>query len=88
MQLGKQVRRIKPDRQARLRAYLALYGIAVSDVARHMGLTKSTASKILAGDSAPSHRVEQLVELGIPRRLLPAPEDKKRGPKPRGDQAA
>lgn len=86
MQLGKQVRRIQPDRQARLRAYLALYGIAVSGGAAHGadqvhgledpgGRQRAEPSRGAAGGAGHS---------------APAPpgEDKKRGPKPRGDQAA
>ena len=77
-----------PNRQRRLRSYLVLFGIEGQELAKALGVTPTTMSRLLLAETAPSERVEQLAALGIPRQLLPAPEDKKRGPKPRGDQAA
>jgi len=78
----------KPNRQARLNAWFTLFGIEKRDVARAMDVSPQMVSAIISGSCAPGHRIEQLIALGVPRRLLPEPSDGKPGPKSKIESAA
>ena len=75
----------KPNRQARLNAWFVLHGVEKRKVARAIDVTPQMLSAIIAGNCAPKHRIEALVALGVPRRLLPEPSDGRPGPKPRSE---
>ena len=75
----------KPDRQARLRAWLILHGIEQKEIAGRLGVGTGMVSMILGGQRITPERVEQLVAMGIPRRLLPDPEARRAE---KGNQAA
>lgn len=69
-------------RQAVLRAWLAYHNVSNRELAKAMHVSTSMVSRILSGDRAPRERIEQLAELGIPRRLLPQ-ENTRRPGRPR-----
>lgn len=48
-----------------------------------MGISRARVHGLLRAERAPCKRVEQLAALGLPRDLLPVPEDLRPGPKPR-----
>lgn len=75
----------KPDRQARLNAWFALFGLEKRVVARAIGVSPQMLTAIIAGDCAPRHRIDALVALGVPRKFLPEPYDGKPGRKIKPD---
>lgn len=71
-----------PTRQARLKAWLLLHNIEQKDLAEQMGVSQQLLSMTLTGTRATKERLEQLIDLGIPRNLLPELQEKKKtGPK-------
>lgn len=72
----------KPNRQARLKAWMVMHGIEARALARVAGISPQMMSMIIAGDRAPRKRIERLVAAGVPRELLPEPTDGRTGPKP------
>ncbi|GAB6176899.1 hypothetical protein JCM16814_17900 [Desulfobaculum senezii] len=82
--LSESIQLHKPTRQARLRAWMIEHGVESRDLARAVGISPQMMSMITTGERAPKDRIERLVELGVPRDLLPPPyKGRKRGPKPR-----
>lgn len=73
--------RIEPTRQEALLIWLRRRGLQQRDIARRLGIGQNTVSRWLAADTIPSWRHRQLVSLGIPAELLPAPLDIAPGPK-------
>jgi len=71
----------KPNRQARLNAWCALYGVEKREIARAIDVSPQMVTAIFSGRVAPRHRIEALVALGVPRRLLPEPYEGKPGRK-------
>ncbi|MEG6549583.1 transcriptional regulator [Desulfocurvibacter africanus] len=63
-----------------------LYGIEKREVARTIGVTPQMLTSIIAGTCAPRHRIEALIALGVPRRLLPEPSDGRPGPKTKTEE--
>ncbi|AGW13421.1 helix-turn-helix domain-containing protein [Megalodesulfovibrio gigas] len=61
------------DRQQKLEAWLSYHRIYKNRLAVDLGVHPSMISRIIKGDRAPKERIQQLVELGIPEQLLPAP---------------
>ncbi len=72
----------KDPRQARLKAWLAYHGIGNRELAEKLGVHPSMITRICKGERAPAERIAQLVELGIPRTLLPEPNARKPGRPP------
>ena len=72
----------KPTRQARLKAWMAEYGIEARALANIAGVSPQMMSMIICGKRAPRRRIERLVAAGVPGDLLPEPSSGKRGPKP------
>lgn len=68
----------KPTRQARLKAWMATYGIEARGLARAAGVSPQMMSMIIAGRRAPRERIERLVQAGVPSDLLPEPSEGKR----------
>lgn len=60
-------------RFSRLKSWLALNGVSQKDLADSLGISASMVSKIIKGERAPRHRIEQLIAYGIPNDLLPEP---------------
>lgn len=75
--------RIEPTRQEALRLWLARQGIRQRDIAKRLGIGENTISRWLGANSIPTWRHRQLLSLGIPEALLPAPVDIAPGPKRR-----
>jgi ribosome-binding protein aMBF1 (putative translation factor) len=69
----------KGARQARLKAWLAYHGIGNRELAEKLEVHPSMITRICKGERAPAERIAQLVELGIPRTLLPEPNKRKPG---------
>jgi len=61
------------DRQHKLEAWLSYHRILKNRLAIELGVHPSMISRIIKGDRAPKERIQQLVALGIPEPLLPAP---------------
>lgn len=70
-------------RQECLYLYLRREKVSLAALARAMGISRARVHGLLRAERAPSKRVQQLVALGLPRDLLPVPEDLRPGPKPR-----
>lgn len=71
-----------PTRQAQLKAWLLLHNIEQKDLAKQMGVSQQLLSMTLTGTRTTKERLEQLVNLGIPRDLLPELRVKRKtGPK-------
>lgn len=79
--------RIEPTRQEALLIWIRRRGMQQRDIERRLGIGQNTVSRWLAADTIPSWRHRQLVSLGIPAELLPAPLDIAPGPK-RGKRLA
>mgnify|MGYP001557416748 CR=1 FL=1 len=62
-----------PDRVAALKAWLAYHGISNRRLAEELSVSDSMISRIISGQRAPSTRLNQLMELGVPVHLLPDP---------------
>ena len=75
--------RIEPTRQELLQLWRRRRGMLQGDIARSLGIGQNTVSRWLRADSIPTWRHRQLVGLGIPAELLPAPVDIAPGPKRR-----
>lgn len=69
----------KGVRQARLKAWLAYHGVGNRELAEKLGVHPSMITRIFKGERAPAERIAQLVELGIPKSLLPEPNGRKPG---------
>jgi transcriptional regulator with XRE-family HTH domain len=61
------------NRKNALRAWLAGQGISKVQLARYLGVSPSWVTRILGSDHAPMKRIQQLVDYGIPKELLPQP---------------
>lgn len=62
-----------PGRQRQLQSWLALHGMSKTYLAKSLGVHASMISRIISGERAPKERLRQLMDLGIPQELLPAP---------------
>lgn len=80
--LSESIQLCKPTRQARLKAWMVEHGIESRVLARAIGISPQMMSMITNGERAPKGRIESLIQLGVPRELLPTPSCSKRGPKP------
>lgn len=80
--------RIEPTRQEALLIWLRRRGLQQCDIARRLGIGQNTVSRWLNADTIPSWRHRQLLSLGIPEGLLPAPVDIAPGPKRRATRPA
>lgn len=69
------------NRQDMLLIWLRREGVNQADIARWLGVTETSVSRWLRAESIPVQRHGQLVELGIPAELLPAPVHVAPGPK-------
>lgn len=61
------------DRQTSLKAWLVYHGVPMHKLASAIGVHPSMVSRIIRGERAPAKRIQQLIALGIPEELLPAP---------------
>lgn len=73
--------RIEPTRQEALQLWLRRRGMKPGSIASALNTGKNTVSRWLRADTIPTWRHRQLVGLGIPAGLLPAPVDIPPGPK-------
>ena len=64
----------KLTRQEKLKIWLMTNGISQRWLANQLGITQQALSMILKGLRSPKKRINQLVELGVPRELLPEPK--------------
>lgn len=71
-----------PDRRQRLKAWMAEHGVRQKTLAEALGIHVSYIGKIVSGEYRPAYQVARLIELGIPRQLLPEPYAGKPGPRP------
>lgn len=58
-------------RQAHLAAWMAYHGLTRAEIARRIGISQQMVGQILSGKKIPQHRIDQLVNLGIPAEYLP-----------------
>jgi transcriptional regulator with XRE-family HTH domain len=65
--------RADTDRVDELQAYLAKNRVSKKELAKQLGVHPSMISRIISGERAPAKRLEHLIDLGIPRELLPEP---------------
>lgn len=75
-------------RQERLAIHLRRNNLTFAHIGRLLGCSRGSANRLCNAETAPTRRVEQLLELGIPADLLPTPLDIAPGPKPREHQPA
>lgn len=68
---------VPEHRVRRLRAWLAWNGMTYADLARCLGVSRQLICQIARANKAPAHRIQQLVELGVPREYLPEANAKK-----------
>lgn len=66
-------------RQASLKAWLAYHGIGNRQLARQLAVHPSMITRIFKGERRPPRRIRQLIEMGIPANLLPAPNTRRPG---------
>jgi transcriptional regulator with XRE-family HTH domain len=64
---------VNREREAGLKAWLARRGIGHRQLARQLGVHPSMITRIFKGERRPPKRIRQLIDLGIPADLLPAP---------------
>jgi hypothetical protein len=62
-----------PNRQAKLKAYLAVYGPTVRELARRLNVSPVRAHAICHSERVQKRTLEILLESGIPAELLPEP---------------
>jgi len=74
---------IEPTRQELLRLWLERNGKSFRGFGRRMGISGVSVARLCGGETMPTVRHCQLIELGVPSNLLPRPEDLKPGRKPR-----
>lgn len=74
---------IEPTRQELLRIWLGRKKTGFKQLGQKMGISGQAVSELCDGDTIPTRRHAQLVELGVPSELLPFPQDINPGPKPR-----
>lgn len=73
-------------RQGRIAGWLKLHGATVTDLAAHLDVTASHTSRLCNSDTVPTATLAKMQSFTapsgerIPRELLPAGQDKKRGP--------
>ena len=88
------IAKLSPDsvlqfsRVSKLHAWMRQGGVRFGKIGQSISCTEATARRLLTSDTAPSYRVHQLREAGIPEELLPAPLDIPPGPKPRNSAPA
>lgn len=70
-----------PTRQEMLFLWMSRHGFSYAKVGRLLGMSKGGAHLLLKKDTAPTHRVQSLLELGFPPVLLPEAKDFPPGPK-------
>lgn len=83
MQLVANVTQSPLTRQERLSLFLRRNSKSIAQIAIEMNISRSGLSKLLIADIASPERVNQLLEMGFPKDLLPEPVARKRGRKPR-----
>lgn len=77
MKQSKHVERKDLYRQADLARWLVLNGETVTSLARRCECSKATISKVSKGQSMSEARIKQLIDLGIPQKLLPKPQPRR-----------
>lgn len=82
MQLTKPVTREDLTRQERLLIWIRRQRMTQAAIASGIGVGKVAIGRLLFSERAPSWRVQQLREYGIPEDLLPRAEDISPGVKP------
>lgn len=79
----KELPQLDLTRQDMLLIWLKRQGKTQADIARALEVGKVSVSRWMRAETIPVRRHEQLVQLGIPENLLPAPLDITPGPKRR-----
>lgn len=77
----KEIPQLDLTRQDMLSIWLKRQGSTQADIARALDVGEITVSRWMRAESIPVRRHEQLLKLGIPAELLPAPLDITPGPK-------
>lgn len=72
-----------PTRQERLKLWLWSNNVPQAEIARQLGVTKSTVGKWVRAERLPTWRWKMLRDVGIPEELLPRAEDVPSGPRPK-----
>lgn len=75
MQLTKPITREDLTRQERLLIWISRQSKTQAAIANGIGVSKAAIGRLLFSERAPSWRVQQLREYGIPEDLLPRAED-------------
>lgn len=70
-------------RQERFKLWMWKTSFKQSELARRLGVSKSTVGYWIRAEHLPSWRVRQMREFGIPEELLPSAKDIPSGPKPK-----
>lgn len=70
-------------RQERLKLWMWKTSFNQAELARCLGVSKSTVGYWIRAERLPSWRVRQMREFGIPEDLLPFAKDIPSGPKPK-----
>ncbi len=78
---------IQPTRQEALRLHLVRVKLSFREIGRRINVSGSAIAKLCDQETMPVHRHAELMALGIPAELLPAPLNIKPGPKPRAVSA-
>lgn len=75
------------SRVEKLQVWMTRNGQTFRSLGREIDMSGSCLGRLLRGESMPSWRHRQLLDLGVPEALLPPALDIKPGPKPRAETA-
>lgn len=67
----------KVDRATALKTWLAYHGVEAKTLADRLGVHRGTVSRLISGERSSAVLIESLVEMGIPRDLLPVPSQQR-----------
>ncbi len=71
------------NRLSRFNTWKDGYDITFRAIGDVLGMSSQAAHNLLKADTMPTHHHKTLVDLGVPKDLLPIPEDKPRGRQPK-----
>ncbi|WP_034642355.1 helix-turn-helix domain-containing protein [Desulfovibrio inopinatus] len=63
------------------RAWLAFHGLSLTELAVKVGVSQATLSRLIDGQRTNRDTMDKLVELGVPKEILPTPKNPPGRPK-------
>lgn len=71
------------ERKEKVFAWMRANGLTYERIGERLGVTGTGVSRMFTKPSIPTRRYRQLLDVGVPRHLLPPAKDIPTGPKPR-----